>query len=84
MVCKFPTWMWSDLILMIGAEGSGPYAVVRDGVCPYAFSRSSLPCLAKRKRSDARLPATHEARTKRDVSTTLLFDAHAQLNYLHN
>lgn len=58
MVCKFPTWMWADLILMIGAEGSGPYAVVRDGVCPYAFSRSSLPFLAKRKSADARLPAT--------------------------
>lgn len=84
MVCKFPTWMWAGLILMIGAEGSGPYRVVRDGVCPYAFSRSSLPYLAKRKSGDARLPATHEARTKRNVSTTLLFEADAQLNYSHN
>lgn len=75
MVCKFSICLWADL-MRIGAEGSGPYAVVRDGLCLYAISRSSFPFLSGEKKSaDARLPATHEARTKRDVATTLLFES---------
>lgn len=39
------------------------------------LARAFLPFLAKKKCADTRLPATHEARTKRDVATTLLFES---------
>lgn len=81
MVCKIPTWLWADLILMIGAAGSGPYAVVRDGLCTYAFSRSSFPSLYGEKKKCGRATACHARSPLQQLS---FLKAHPQLNYLHN
>ncbi len=58
MVCKFPICLWADL-MRIGAEGSGPYAVVRDGLCLYAISRSSFPSLSGEKKMCERATIYH-------------------------
>lgn len=73
MICKSPTWVRANLILMIGAEGTGTYAVVRDEVCPYEISPLELP-----------FPLWRKEKVRHDRSLKSFLKGHPQLNYLYS